>query len=116
MRWILLALAAACATAPDRRAVEVTRRALVVDAHSDITEQIVESGYDFAKRHAPAEPMEDLPRLQEGGLDAQFFAIWINHDRVPPDQFFTAAEHELLTARDALGKIPGMALATTARA
>ncbi|HEX4382870.1 MAG TPA: membrane dipeptidase [Myxococcales bacterium] len=116
MRLITLAaLTAACAAAPDRRAIEVTRRALVVDAHSDITEQIVESSYDFSKRHSPAESMEDLPRLREGGLDAQFFAIWINHDRVPPDQFFTAAEHELIAAREALEKIPGMALATTAR-
>jgi membrane dipeptidase len=115
MRWALIILTVACATAPDRRAVEVTKRAVVVDAHSDITEQIVESGYDFSKRHTPAESMEDLPRLREGGLDAQFFAIWINHDRVPPEQFFTAAEHELLAAREALGKIPGMALATTAR-
>jgi membrane dipeptidase len=116
MRLITLAaLTAACAAAPDRRSIEVTRRALVIDAHSDITEQIVESSYDFGKRHTPAESMEDLPRLREGGLDAQFFAIWINHDRVPPDQFFTAAEHELIAAREALEKIPGMALATTAR-
>jgi membrane dipeptidase len=117
MRSISIALLMlfGCATAPDRRAIEVTHRALVIDAHSDITEQIVDSNYDFAKRHTAAESMEDLPRLQEGGIGAQFFAIWINHDRIPPEQFFEAAEHELLAAREALGKIPGMALASTAR-
>ena len=112
---VLVAFIFGCAAVPGRRAIELTHRALVVDAHSDITEQIVYGRYDFAKRHTAAESMEDLPRLQQGGLDAQIFAIWVNHDRIAPERFFTEAEHELLTARDALGKIPGMALATTAR-
>jgi membrane dipeptidase len=112
---LVTALVLACAAAPDRRANELTHRSLIIDAHSDITEQIVDSKYDFAKRHTAAESMEDLPRLQEGGLDAQIFAIWINHDRIPPERFFAEAEHELLVARETLGRIPGMALATTAR-
>jgi membrane dipeptidase len=59
--------------------------------------------------------MEDLPRLRDGGFAAQFFAIWVNHDRTPPERSFAEAEHELLAAREALGKVQGIALATTAR-
>jgi membrane dipeptidase len=111
---VLSGLIFGCSTVPSTRAVKLTHQALVADGHSDITEQIVYDHYDFARRHTAAQSMEDLPRLREGGLDAQIFAIWVNHDRVPPERFFSEAEHELLTAREALGKIPGIALATTA--
>ncbi|HEY2030942.1 MAG TPA: dipeptidase [Myxococcales bacterium] len=107
-----VALACGCATA---RPAAPERKFPAVDAHSDITEQIVYSGYDFARRHSPDESMEDLPRLREGALSAQFFAIWVNHDRVPKERFFSEAEHEFVAAREALAKVPGMALATTAR-
>jgi membrane dipeptidase len=107
-----MALACACATA---RPAPPQRKFPAADAHSDITEQIVYSGYDFAQRHSAAESMEDLPRLRDGALTAQFFAIWVNHDRVPKERFFSEAEHEFVAAREALSKIPGIALATTAQ-
>ena len=115
------ALLAACATSSptkppaDAHAAELHKRAIVVDAHSDITEAIVYAGYDFAVRHPESETSEDLPRLREGGLDAQIFAIWINPERFPKEKWFAEAEHELQAAREALGKVPGMALARTAR-
>ena len=49
------------------------RRAIVADAHCDVTQDIVYSGYDFGQRHA--DHHEDLPRDREGGLDAQIFSI-----------------------------------------
>jgi len=107
-----IALVCGCAAVHER---SPARSFPAADAHSDITEPIVYSGYDFARRHSPDESMEDLPRLREGSLWAQFFAIWINHDRVPEERFFSEAEHELVAAREALSKVPGIALATTAR-
>lgn len=110
----MIALAFACAAGQNQRR-PAQRRFPAVDAHSDITEQIVYSGYDFAVRHSADQSMEDLPRLRDGALSAQIFAIWVNHDRVPKERFFAEAEHELTAAREALAKVPGMALATTAR-
>jgi membrane dipeptidase len=106
---------AACATGRtiDSRARDVHRRAVVVDAHNDITEEIVYDGYDFAARHDSGTDT-DLPRMREGGLDAEFFAIWINPDRVPRARWSEEAEHELVTARERLAAA-GLALARTAR-
>jgi membrane dipeptidase len=112
---IVITVAFACSAGRERVAARPLRAFPAADAHSDITEQIVYSGYDFARRHSPDQSMEDLPRLRDGALTAQFFAIWVNHDRVPKERFFGEAEHELVTAREALAKVPGMALATTAQ-
>ena len=94
-------------------AADVHRRAVVLDAHDDITEAIVYDGYDFARRHDSSTDT-DLPRMQEGGLDAEIFAIWINPDRVPRERWASEAEHELVTARERLAAA-GLALARTAR-
>ena len=117
MRRFLLGLCLiGCASASKSvgtRAAEVHERAIVVDAHNDITEAVVYGKYDFAARHEGTDT--DLPRMREGGLDAELFAIWINPDRVPRERWFQEAEHELVTARERLGNITGMALARTAK-
>jgi membrane dipeptidase len=112
---VVIASICGCAAGQKRSPEGAHRRFAAVDAHSDITEQIVYSGYDFSRRHSDDESMEDLPRLREGSVAAQFFAIWVNHDRVPKERFFSEAEHEFVTAREALSKVPGISLATTAR-
>jgi membrane dipeptidase len=112
---LMLAFASARCAGPAGRADRPAFTALGADAHSDITEQIVYFGYDFSRLHPATDSMEDLPRLRQGGLDAQIFAIWVNHDRVAPERFFSEAEHELVSAREALSRIPGLALARTAR-
>jgi membrane dipeptidase len=111
----VLAVVAACTTAkPVSPGVEdVHRRAVVVDAHDDITEAVVYGGYDFAVRHDSSTDT-DLPRMREGGLDAEVFAIWINPNRVPRERWSVEAEHELVTARERLSAA-GLKLARTAR-
>lgn len=110
----ILVVAAACATAPttDSHAIDVHRRAVVLDAHNDITEAVVYEGYDFAARHDSSTDT-DLPRMRQGGLDAEIFAIWINPKRVPRERWSAEAEHELLTARERLSAA-GLAIARTA--
>jgi membrane dipeptidase len=114
-RAAALAILAACATprSIDPHALDVHRRAVVVDAHDDITEAVVYGGYDFAVRHG-SETDTDLPRMREGGLDAEIFSIWINPDRVPRARWSAEAEHELVVARERLSAA-GLALARTAR-
>src|SRR5438552_4801146 len=85
MRWSATALLLfACAhqpPAPDPADLELHRRALVVDTHSDVTQEMVYHGVDIAKRRPHGH--EDLPRMLEGGLDAQFFSIWIDPEAIP---------------------------------
>jgi membrane dipeptidase len=50
------------------------RQALVADMHSDTVLRMVK-GFDFGSRDSTGNM--DIPRLQEGGIDLQVFAIWL---------------------------------------
>ncbi len=53
---------------------ELHQKAIVVDMHNDLLSQ--SKNYDWAVKHK--EKHTDIPRMQMGGIDAQFFAIWIS--------------------------------------
>lgn len=57
-----------------KEAAEIHRRAIVVDGHSDTIWWVVEQGVDMGVRNRDLQM--DLPKMREGGIDAQFFAIW----------------------------------------
>lgn len=108
MPAFVLALLTACAGA--RPAPEPVQP--IIDAHCDITQDIVYSGYDFGQRHA--DHHEDLPRDKAGGLDAQIFSIWVDPQQFPRDRWFAEAEHQMVALSQALPKA-GAALARTAQ-
>lgn len=56
---------------------ELHRRAIVVDTHSDTTPFFQDPSWRFDVRHAPHETHMDLPRIREGGLDVQFWSIYM---------------------------------------
>jgi membrane dipeptidase len=90
-------LCAACAAArPGPISPEDQRLhlgALVVDAHCDITEAMFYEGYDLLARHG--ERHVDLPRLQEGGIDAEFFSVFVHPESVDLTQFFPTAMRQI---------------------
>ena len=108
-RLLLLCSLLACASAPR----PVPPDALLIDAHADITQDIVYRGYDFAQRHSFNH--EDLPRLREGGVSAQIFSIFLEPKDFPRERWFAEGEHQLLAVREALGRVPGLRLARTAQ-
>ena len=55
--------------------VSVHRRAIVVDMHADTTQRLVDENVDLAQRLSDGHL--DAVRAREGGLDAQFFSIWV---------------------------------------
>lgn len=55
------------------RAEWIHREAIVVDAHSDTTWRFMHEEWDFTARHDDGHM--DLPRMRQGGIDAQFFAV-----------------------------------------
>jgi membrane dipeptidase len=117
MKRILLALPLfACAHAPESpRAddLDLHRRAVVVDTHSDVTQAITYEGYDFAQRHDFLH--EDLPRAREGGLDAEFFSIWINPETIKAESWYAESLHQVDAVQAMAGKnAPAVALARTA--
>jgi len=53
----------------------IHRRAIVVDMHADTTQRLVDENVDLAQRLVDGHL--DAVRAKEGGLDAQFFSIWV---------------------------------------
>ena len=58
-----------------RDPASVHRRAVAVDMHADTVQFMIDEGADITSG-APALHL-DAPRMREGGLDAQFFSIWV---------------------------------------
>jgi membrane dipeptidase len=114
------ALALLCAACASSRTVEVTAQdrqlhldAVVVDAHSDIAEAVFYEGYDLLSRHQ--DHHVDLPRLQEGGIDAEIFSIFVHPESVDLTQFFPTALRQIdLLQQVALGSGGALQMARNA--
>jgi membrane dipeptidase len=59
------------------RAMKLHRESIVIDTHNDITSAITDRGFDMGVRDASGGTQTDIPRMKEGGLDADFFAIYV---------------------------------------
>ena len=70
---VVLACAACGRGEPD--AARLHRDAIVIDTHSDTTPWFEDPEWRFDERHDDG--TEDLPRMREGGLDAQFWSIYM---------------------------------------
>ena len=64
---------ASSGAAPD--ALSVHRRAVLIDMHADTVQFMVDEGADINQRLSTTHL--DAVRMREGGLDAQFFSIWV---------------------------------------
>ncbi len=56
-------------------ALSLHKRAIAIDLHADTTQRLVDEKLDLSQRHADGHL--DSVRMKEGGLDAQFFSIWV---------------------------------------
>ncbi|MGE0131002.1 MAG: dipeptidase [Blastocatellales bacterium] len=59
------------------RAAKLHREAIVVDTHNDVTSPMTDEGFDLGARDTSGKIQTDIPRMKEGGLDAEFFAIYV---------------------------------------
>jgi membrane dipeptidase len=55
--------------------LSIHRRAIVIDMHADTTQRLVDESVDLEQRLSDGHL--DAVRAREGGLDAQFFSIWV---------------------------------------
>ena len=60
-------------TSPDVNAIH--RRAIAIDMHADTPQRLLDEKVDLAQRLSDGH--FDSVRAREGGLDAQFFSIWV---------------------------------------
>lgn len=63
------------ASASPEDALSLHKRAIAIDLHADTTQRLVDEQLDLSRRHADGHL--DSVRMKEGGLDAQFFSIWV---------------------------------------
>ena len=116
---LALLLCCACRTparpsSPTADELEFHRRALVVDAHSDVTEAVRYEQYDLGVAHR--DHHQDIPRMREGGLSAQFLSIFVQPGRFRAEQFFDEAQTQIEAIRKAVAAHPAeLSLARTAR-
>src|SRR5919201_399963 len=97
---LLAVVAFACAQSKDdplwQRALKLHREAIVVDTHADTTSLVLDEGFDIGQ-HSTRSHM-DLPRMREGGLSAEFFAVYVSKSFVKDHM----AAHRALEMIDAV--------------
>ncbi|HET9533509.1 MAG TPA: dipeptidase [Blastocatellia bacterium] len=68
------------------RAERLHREAIVVDTHNDVTSPIIDEGFDLGMRGDDSEGKfkthTDIARMKAGGVDAEFFAIYVAKEYV----------------------------------
>src|SRR5215475_14811619 len=100
----------ACATAlvaqktvTDAEVMKVHHSALLIDTHNDVTSRTVE-GFDIGPRNTSERPTHtDLVRMKEGGIGAQFFAVYVaanyvngNHSANRAMQMIDTVRHDII--------------------
>lgn len=66
------------------RAERLHKSAIVVDTHNDVTSPMVDDGFDLGSRgddpDGKIKTHTDLRRMKSGGVDAEFFAVYVGAD------------------------------------
>jgi membrane dipeptidase len=95
--------------------LSIHRRAIAIDMHADTTQRLVDERLDIQGRLGDGHL--DAVRMKEGGLDAQFFSIWVEpqlYDSGGP-RAIKRADDQINAVRALAEKHPDVwALATTA--
>lgn len=74
---------------------EIHEKVLTVDTHADTPSRLLREGWNIGERHDPEERSSgciDLPRMKEGGLDAEFFAVFVGQGERNPEAYVRAKE------------------------
>ncbi len=101
-----------CAPEKDEEALkaearEIHDRVLTVDTHSDTPSLMLRREWDIGERHEPGQRRSgkiDLLRMAEGGLDAEFFVVYIGQGERTPEGYARARERASLML-DAIHKM-----------
>lgn len=67
---------------------------ILVDTHNDFIWKVFDKGAVFGERNSFTQ--SDLPKLREGGVDVQIFAVWIPVSKVRKSYAFTVSQIEKL--------------------
>ncbi len=81
----------------EQQAREIHQRIFTLDSHTDTPLMLGRRGVDLGKRNDPGEGggKLDFPRMEEGGLDAAFFAVFLGQGESTPEAYETAKERSM---------------------
>src|SRR5262249_14740744 len=65
---------------------ELHRSAIVVDTHNDVTQRLVLENAALSRPFPDAQT--DIPRMQAGGLDAEFLSVWVPPQLYPGEKAY----------------------------
>ncbi len=94
------------------RAHKLHFSSIVVDSHADTPQRLLTGTFDLGKRDA--EGHVDIPRMREGGLNAQFFSIFITGRTLGPPAIQKALDQIDLVRQNIQEHSKDLTLATTA--
>ena len=80
-------------------ALALHRAAIVIDTHNDVTQRLLVQDADLSQRLPDGQT--DLPRMREGGLDAEFLSVFVLPKLYPKEQAYQQA----LAQFDAIDKL-----------
>ena len=89
------------------KAREIHDRILTVDTHSDTPSLMLRKEWDIGERHEPGLRRSgkiDLPRMAEGGLDAEFFVVFVGQGERTLEGY-TRAKERATVLFDAIHKM-----------
>jgi membrane dipeptidase len=82
----------------EQKARALHARMLTVDTHSDTAFSLLRTDWKIGDRHDPnarGAGKIDLPRMKEGGLDAEFFAAFVGQGPLNPEAYAKAKDRAL---------------------
>src|SRR6266480_2423255 len=94
------------------RAHKLHFSSIVLDTHADTPQRMLTGTFDLGNRDA--EGHIDIPRMREGGLNAQFFSIFITGRTLGPPAIQQALDQIDLVRQNVQQHGKDLALATTA--
>lgn len=69
-------------------AVELHKKMVTIDTHNDTPMNFIRRGFDFSgKKNTARGSRVDLLKMEKGGLDAAFFAVFISQGDCTPDKY-----------------------------
>lgn len=69
----------------DKKAASIHNKALTVDTHCDTPMALLNDNFDIGTRNEPPRSRVDFVRMEEGGLDAMFFAAFTGQRERTPE-------------------------------
>ncbi len=95
LSFFFLALNPVDESALREKAARIHASVLTIDTHCDTPMRLVRENWDIGEYHDPGKRGSgkiDLPRMKQGGLDAEFFAVFIGQGARTPEGIEKARE------------------------